>query len=472
MTQKLTKARIDSLCPRIDRKSGKRKAWDVSDGGGAGLLVRVQPSGRKYFYVQFRRPAHVTKRKTGETRFEINTTRIRLGRTDHIGLSRARELAREAANAARSAVSAGLTGDDVRQVVNQQLLGLDKTPSEMTKESEHKRRCPTVSEFIDDTYGPYKQVETKYCADGREMTRLKHVLRVLGESADGNSKFDLLSKKLYEIDGNLMRSWLTKRLSSKSTYINTIPSRVTVLRELNMMRAMFKHAVACDWVESNPLDGITIKAKSKRKVEPLKAEEEDRLLKILIKREKQLRQDKRATFQEGEFADFLRPIIMLAMHTGMRFGELASLTWDNVDLASGSDNTSHRLRVPDTKNNETLEIPLNDFAATVLRKWRIQCVVFDTEALVFQNKDGGRLKSIRRLWAPVFREAGLPKGYRFHDLRHHFASKLVMSGVPLFAVQSLLNHSSPTMTQRYAKFAPDWMEKTVGKLSEDAKWTL
>ena len=69
MTQKLTIARIDSLAPRIDRKTGKMKARDVSDGGGAGLLVRVQPSCRKYYYVQFRRPAHVTKRNTGETRF-------------------------------------------------------------------------------------------------------------------------------------------------------------------------------------------------------------------------------------------------------------------------------------------------------------------------------------------------------------------------------------------------------------------
>ncbi|MCZ6500369.1 MAG: integrase arm-type DNA-binding domain-containing protein, partial [Gammaproteobacteria bacterium] len=110
MTQKLTVARIDSLKPRIDRRTGKRKAKDVTDGCGTGLLVRVQPSGRKYYYVQFRRPAHVKKRKLGEVRYEINTTRVRLGRTDHIGLNKARILAKEATNAARSAVSAGLAG--------------------------------------------------------------------------------------------------------------------------------------------------------------------------------------------------------------------------------------------------------------------------------------------------------------------------------------------------------------------------
>ncbi len=98
MTQKLTVARIDSLTPHVDCKTGNKKARDVFDGGGAGLLVRVQPSGRKYYYVQFRRPALVTKRKTGEIQFEINTTRIRLGRTDHIGLNKARDYAKDATN--------------------------------------------------------------------------------------------------------------------------------------------------------------------------------------------------------------------------------------------------------------------------------------------------------------------------------------------------------------------------------------
>jgi integrase len=468
MTQKLSVSKIDSLEPRIDPKTGERKARDVFGPGGAELLVRVQPSGRKYYYVQIRRPAHVRKRGSHEVRFETNTTRVRLGRTDHIGLSKARNLAKEAINAARSAVSAGLVGDDVRQVVNQNLLGLEKTPAEMAQESEHKRQCPTARGFIDKTYGPYKRVRHKYCADGRAMSRLKHVLNVLGiESAS----LALLDKKLVDIDSNLIRAWLTKRLSTPTAITKEPPSRVTVCRELQMMRAMFKHAVTCDWLETNPLNGIQLKAKSVRKIDPLTQKEEDQLLQALKDREQELRASGAATYEEGEFADFLRPVVLLGMHTGMRFGEIASLTWGNVSIEKNAE-TRAQVWLPDTKNNEPHEIPLNDFAVTVLTKWWKQCTNPDKDALVFTDHRGKKLTNIRRYWHPVFQRAALPEGYRFHDLRHHFASRLVMSGVPLFAVQSLLNHGSPTMTQRYAKFAPEWMEQTVGKLSENAKWRL
>jgi integrase len=471
MTQKLTVARIDSLTPRFDCKTGKTKAKDVTDGSGTGLLVRVQPSGRKYYYVQFRRPAHVKKQKSGEVRYEINTTRVRLGRTDHIGLNKARILAKEATNAARGAVSAGLTGDDVRQVVNQQLLRLDKTPAEMTKESEHQRKCPTAREFIDEIYGPYKKVENKYFADGRELARLKHVLNILGDDSTGSSSLNLLDQKLFQIDSNLIRAWMTKRQNSPTARTKRIPSRVTVSRELNMMRAMFKHAATCGLIKANPLGGIQLKAKSTRKIDPLTDAEEDRLLAALLDREKVLRANGSALHSEGEFADFLRPVILLAMHTGMRFGEIASLTWENVDISNTGEMRS-QVWLPITKNGEPHSIPLNDFAVIVLDKWWRQCANLDKGAYVFTDYFGKKLIDIRRFWHPVFQKAGLPKGYRFHDFRHHFASKLVMSGVPLFAVQSLLNHGSPQMTQRYAKFAPEWMQQTVGKLSEEAKWTL
>jgi integrase len=238
-----------------------------------------------------------------------------------------------------------------------------------------------------------------------------------------------------------------------------------------MMRAMFKHAETCNWIPENPLNGIQLKAKSVRKIDPLTEEEEDRLLKALKDRERDLRTSGEAMFDNGEFADFLRPVVLVAMHTGMRFGEIASLTWENVSIGRDSDSRP-QVWLPDTKNNEPHQIPLNVFVVSVLRKWRNQCAIIDTSALVFKDHRGQKLTSIRRFWHPVFRQAVLPEGYRFHDLRHHFASRLVMSGVPLFAVQSLLNHGSPMMTQRYAKFAPEWMDQTVGKLSEKSKWTL
>ncbi len=476
MPKKLTKSIIESLSPDCDPRSGRKdgqiKPREIIDSGGSGLLVRAQPSGRKYFYVQFRRRAYVKKRKSGQEVLQINTTRLRLGRTDHIDLNTARALARKATNAAKDATCAELIGEDAKQYVKQQLLGLDRTPAELRSDSDHKHSCPKIEDFIRDEYEPYKKLETKYCGDGREINRLIHILQVLGDPNNLNCKFNFLNKKLHQIDSKLVRDWLTRRLGTKSERTKSPPSRVTVLRELNMMRAMFKYAVEREWIDSNPLDGITLKANSKRKIDPLTSEEEDRLLHALKDRESHLRATGKADFDDGEFADFLRPVILVAIHTGMRFGEIASLTWENVEIQSGDQGTRSKIWLADTKNNEAHDIPLNEFITSVLRTWRRQCQIINPQALVFTDKNGERLKDIRRFWRPVFIEAGLPKGYRFHDLRHHFASKLVMSGVPLFAVQSLLNHSSPQMTQRYAKFAPDWMDATVGKLSEEAKWTL
>jgi integrase len=245
------------------------------------------------------------------------------------------------------------------------------------------------------------------------------------------------------------------------------------MRELNMMHALFAEVVRRGHVETNPVTGNQLTEKSKRKVRPLDADEEDRLLKALLKREDQLCADGEAEFPNSAFKDLIRPIILLAMHTGMRFGELSSLKWSDVDLTKLKTGAGrNQIELMDTKSDEPLELPLNDFAADILRTWYKQSATIDPDAYVFPDKKGNRLRDIRRFWLPIFQKAGLPKGFRFHDLRHHFASKLVMSGVPLFAVQRLLNHSSPEMTQRYAKFSPTWMDQTVGLLDKDEKWHL
>jgi integrase len=125
-----------------------------------------------------------------------------------------------------------------------------------------------------------------------------------------------------------------------------------------------------------------------------------------------------------------------------------------------------------TKNGKAHDVPLNGFAAKVLRLWRNQSPgKFKKDSLVFAGPNGKQIHDLRRAWKSVLKAAKIEE-FRFHDLRHTFASNLVMSGVSLFAVQKLLNHSSPAMTERYAKLAPKWMEQTVSKLSEDAKWTL
>ena len=507
----LSKELIAKLKPKIDDDTGRVKPAHVFDGGEkhpavAGLLVRCQPSGKKYFYYQFRRPAFVKNRKTGEEALNKNaSTRICLGLVDDLTISKAREKARTARDAARAARRAELTGDNVVHKVHEALNNLDESVDVLEARQEAKRICLTVERFIDDEYAEFKKTEGwKVYQGGREIQRLKHTLSVLSRPAKKGRKantkvhpdLNLLTKKLDEIDNALIRKWKTARLQRASDQTGKPPSRVTVERELMVMRAMFTEAVAREYINSNPLidkhpkKGKKKKIKSKNREGLLTQEQERRLLQALVDRENRLRKQRRAAnefarkeggrpredFPDDKFVDFLHPMVIIAMHTGLRYGEIASLKWGDVSFTNDeSGEGQNQLAIWDTKNDEPLSMPLNKVAVQAFRKWQRwpgkSVASIDQEALVFTDRKGNRLVDIRRFWKPVFLHAGLPKGYRFHDLRHHFASKLVSMGKPLFAVQVLLNHSNPKMTERYAKHAPEFLESVVDALAEDDEWS-
>ena len=77
----------------------------------------------------------------------------------------------------------------------------------------------------------------------------------------------------------------------------------------------------------------------------------------------------------------------------------------------------------------------------------------------------------RTAWEKVLKRAGISK-FRWHDLRHHFASRLVQHGVPLNTVRDLLGHSTGDMSLRYAHLAPDQRREAVAKLNQRPLLTL
>ena len=95
-----------------------------------------------------------------------------------------------------------------------------------------------------------------------------------------------------------------------------------------------------------------------------------------------------------------------------------------------------------------------------LQGWRDQTM---SDGLVFPGKNGERFNNIRRSWAGVLEAAGI-SGFRLHDLRHTFASRLVMAGVDLNTVRELLGHSDYAMTLRYAHLAPEHKAAAVARL--------
>lgn len=115
------------------------------------------------------------------------------------------------------------------------------------------------------------------------------------------------------------------------------------------------------------------------------------------------------------------------MHTGMRLGELLALRWDDVDLASG------QLRIRRDRAGDGRWVALNSEALDALRAAKRRSV---SSPLVFCTHEGRSLgANFKRYWQPVVKAAGLAD-FRFHDLRHTFALRLVAQGVSSYIVQA------------------------------------
>lgn len=155
-----------------------------------------------------------------------------------------------------------------------------------------------------------------------------------------------------------------------------------------------------------------------------------------------------------------RTMIIVALKTGLRQGELLALTWDDIDLVAGRLVVSRNLvrgELTTPKNGKTREIPLGDDVHAALKRHRHL-----RGEVVFCKEDGSMFtkgESKHPLWRACKR-AGLRR-IGWHVLRHTFASHLVMRGVPLKAVQELLGHSTIKMTERYAHLSPDVRKDAV-----------
>jgi integrase len=201
------------------------------------------------------------------------------------------------------------------------------------------------------------------------------------------------------------------------------------------------------------------------KVRFLDAAEESRLRFALRERDAQLRfartsgNRRRMVRRENllaplpYFGDHLTPAVLLSMNTGLRLGEMLNLRWKNVQL----DRRWLTVEGRGAKSRQTRHVPLKAEAETVLTQWREQS---GSQGRVFNVS-----LSFKTAWWHLLERADI-QNFRWHDLRHHFASRLVQAGVPLNTVRDLLGHSSVAMSLRYAHLAPDQRFEAVAKLGQ------
>jgi len=144
----------------------------------------------------------------------------------------------------------------------------------------------------------------------------------------------------------------------------------------------------------------------------------------------------------------LRDIVMVALTTGMRRGEILGLKWDYMRLEN------RLIILPVTKNNTVRVLPINDTLYRILSEMAREA------SYVFGNGNGGDIGDIKHSFTSACRKAGITD-FRFHDLRHTYASHLAMRGVHIRALQELLGHKTLAMTQRYSHLAPGQLQNAV-----------
>ncbi|MFH1723132.1 MAG: site-specific integrase [Elusimicrobiota bacterium] len=182
-----------------------------------------------------------------------------------------------------------------------------------------------------------------------------------------------------------------------------------------MIRSVFNRArMWGDFYGENPALGVKADREPAHRLRYLSRDEMDRLLRAAHPR--------------------LRPVLLCALLTGMRRGEILGLDWENVDLERGL------IYVLKSKSGKPREIPIAGKLRDVLAE-----LIPRASGSVF----GFPYITLRRLFARALREAGI-HSFRFHDLRHTFASHFIMRTNDLPTLQALLGHSTPAMTRRYA----------------------
>ncbi|MEW6214906.1 MAG: site-specific integrase [Nitrospirota bacterium] len=203
---------------------------------------------------------------------------------------------------------------------------------------------------------------------------------------------------------------------------------------LNVLKHMFTKAVEWDMVESETLKRV-------------------RKVKLLIDDSKRLRYLSKEECQSliNACDKHIRPIVVTALNTGMRKGEILSLKWDNVDLKHGF------ILLDITKNGERREIPINDTVRQTLQSLTRR---LDVPYVFYDPIIGKPYQNVKRSFNTTLRRAGI-RDFHFHDLRHTFASHLVMAGVDITTVKELLGHKTLTMTLRYSHLAPAHKVKAV-----------
>lgn len=387
-----------------------------SEAGGKGLRLYVGTSGKKTWYIDYRR-------------LDGKKAQYKIGDADLFSVSQARDAVLEFL----AAVNRGETP----------WAKSESPPEELVLEA-----------LIRDYYGPWVIDNRRGGAATLAMLR--------------NAFADFMALPISTITPLQIEQWRVKYRKEQNIKAATINRYITTLKAA--LNWGLKHKI----IDSNPVSGMESMREedSKSNIRYLSKDENKRLFAALDARETTIRTERASHNQwcverkqpllpdlsQIPFADHLKPIVLISINTGIRRKALFSLLWGDVDFEH---KTLILRQETDKTEQDDWRVNLNKIALSTFEKWRSQSVNIAADALVFPSpKTNAVMDNCKSAWAGVLKAADI-KNFRWHDMRHDFASQLVMKGVDLNTVRELMGHSDLKMTLRYAHLAPSIKQAAV-----------
>jgi integrase len=401
MRDKITKRLLESIKP-------KSRPYEVRDTSLPGFILRVQPSGSMSYLCQYERGKRITISKSSI----LTPTQAR---------------------------------DEATLILADVAKGIDP------KKDRIKKETVTYRQFLEREYEAWVVANLK--RGDEEIIRLKRKFK------------EFNSKNIEDITPWLLDKWKSKRLKQGV-------SPKTINRDIAAIKAAFTRAYKWGFLEENLLAQLSLcKVENELRVRYLTSDEEIRLRKAIKRRDINYRTKRTSAnkwreirsyrlkpeLHDAPFFDYLEPMIIISLNTGLRQGELLMLRWEDINFSE----KIITIRAKNAKSRTVRHISLNSEAFKVLEEWKV--TKKKNQESLFLNRDGKPLNSVKKAWKTILQQAQI-ENFRWHDLRHTFASNLVMAGVDLNTVRELLGHSDLQMTLRYAHLAPEHKAKAVEKL--------
>lgn len=235
-----------------------------------------------------------------------------------------------------------------------------------------------------------------------------------------------------------------RKLENEPTHQNKKRAPATVVRYIASLSSVFEAAIKdWNWIEKNPVRLIRKPSVSNARQRYLTEDECERLLASCLESRN----------------PYLYSVVVLALGTGMRRGELLGLRWEDVDLKEKV------ITLKKTKNGSVRCIPLVEMTFNILKTIHNSETIIDRSHQIFPSLNLERYLDIRTAWLFALKRADI-KDFKFHDLRHSCASFLIAAETPMREVMEILGHKDMRSTLRYTHLTYKKLADSLQKANE------